>query len=74
MFVNDMTDIYLSGILLSQKTSLCNNMEGLGRYYTKSNRESQILYDITYILSLKIQQTSEYNNKIKADSQIQRTI
>ena len=40
----------------AKKNSICNNMDGLGRYYarwSKSNRESQMLYDITYILSLK---------------------
>ena len=28
-------------------------MDGLGRYYAKSDRESQILYDVTYMWNLK---------------------
>ena len=41
-------------------------MDGLGGYYGKwknSDRERQILYDITYVWNLKMQQTSEYNKK-----------
>ena len=44
----------------------------LGGHYAKlnkSDRERQILYDITYMRNLKIKQTSEYNRK-EADSQI----
>ena len=48
-------------------------MDGLGGHYVKwnkSDRERQILYDTTYMWSLKkIQQTSEYNIK-EADSEI----
>ena len=46
-------------------------MDGLGGYYAKwntSDREKQILYDITYMWNLK-NTTSEYNEK-EADSQI----
>ena len=49
-----------NGILLSHKKKLnftiCNNMDGLGGYYAnwnKSDRERQILYDITYMWNLK---------------------
>ena len=45
-----------SGILLSHNKELnfaiCNNMDGLGGYYAKWNKsdiETQILYDITYM-------------------------
>ena len=54
---------------------ICNNMNGLGRYYAwwnKLDRESQILYDITDTWNLKRQQTSEHNRR-EADSKIQRT-
>ena len=48
-------------------------MDGLRGYYAKwnkSDRERQMLYDITYVWNLKkIQQTNEYNKK-EADSQI----
>ena len=37
-----------------------------------SDRERQILYDITYMRTLKKNQTSEYNKKEK-NSQIQKT-
>ena len=50
--------------------AFCSNMDGLGGHYAKwnkSNRERQILYDITYMWNQKIEQTSEYNKK--ADSQ-----
>ena len=36
--------------------AICNNMDGLGGYYakwTKSDREKQILCDITYMWNLK---------------------
>ena len=52
--------------------AICRNMDGFGGHYTKwkkSDRERQILYDITYMKNLKIQQTSEYNKK-EAASQI----
>ena len=50
-------------------------MDRLGGHYAKwnkSDRERQILYDITYTWNLKIQQTSEYNKK-ETYSQIRRT-
>ena len=53
--------IYIhSGILLSYKKEwnfpIGNNMDGLGGYqaeWNKSDRERQILYDITYMWNLK---------------------
>ena len=66
---------YHSVIKKEWNFAICSNMDGLGGYYAKwnkSDRERQILYDITYMCSKKIQQTSEYN-KQEADSQIQRT-
>ena len=48
------------GIILSHKKewnlSTCNSMDGLGGHYAKwnkSDRERQILYDITYMWNLK---------------------
>ena len=48
------------GILLSQKKegndAICSNMDGPRDYHTKwskSERERQILYDITYMWNLK---------------------
>ena len=55
----DVVYIY-NGILLSHKKewnlAICNNMDGLGGFHgkwTKSDRESQILYVITYMWNLK---------------------
>ena len=45
-------------------------MDGLGGHYAKWNKsEKEILYDITYMWNLKIQQTIEYNKK-EVDLQI----
>ena len=48
------------GIILSHKKewnlSTCNSMDGLGGHYAKwnkSDRERQILYDITHMWNLK---------------------
>ena len=41
-------------------------MDGLGGYYrerNKSNRERQILYFITYMWNLKLEETSEHIKK-----------
>ena len=61
-----------TGISLSHKkewdNAIWTNMGGLGGRYAKwnkSDRERQILYDITHIWHLKIQHTSE-NNKIRS--------
>ena len=55
----DVVYIY-NGILLSHKKEqnwvICRDMDGLGRHYAKwnkSDRERQILYDITYMWNLK---------------------
>ena len=52
--------VIYNGILLSNKKewnfAICNNMDGLGGYYAKwnkSDRETQILYDSTYMWNLK---------------------
>ena len=52
-------------ILLSHKkewnSAICNNMNGFGRYYAKwnkSDRERQILNNITYMWNLKIYKTN----------------
>ena len=52
--------IYHNGVLLSHKkewdTVICSNMDGPREYYTwwsKSDRERQILYDITHMWNLK---------------------
>ena len=53
----------------------CNDMDGPRDYHTersKSERERQIPYDITYLWNLK-QDTNEHKYKTKTDSQIQRT-
>ena len=49
-----------NGIPLSHKKewnfAICSNMDGLGGHYAKCNksdRERQILYDITYMWNLK---------------------
>ena len=55
----------LLGHKKEQNLPICNNMDGPGGHYAKRNksdREKQILYDITYLES-KMQQTSEYNKK-----------
>ena len=57
------------------KCVICISMYGLGGHYAqwnKSDRERQILYDITYIWNLKNTTVSEYN-KNEAELQIQWT-
>ena len=56
-------------MILSHKTewnlAICSHMNGLRRHYAKSNksdRERQILYDVTYIWNLK-NKMNEYNKK-----------
>ena len=52
--------------------AICSDMDGLGGHYAKwnkSDRERQILYDITYVESKKTQQTSKHNKK-EVDSQL----
>ena len=53
------TNVY-NGILLSHKQEwnfdICSNVDGLGGNYAKwnkSDRERQMLYDITYVWNLK---------------------
>ena len=55
--------------------AIFDSIDGTWGHYAKWNkpdRERQILYDITYMWNLQIQQTNEYNKK-EADSQMYRT-
>ena len=57
--------------LLSQQNAICSNMDGPWDYHTKwskSDRERQISYDITYMWNLK-NDTNELIYKIETDSQ-----
>ena len=67
--------IYIhNGIILSHKkwnNAICSNMDGLRDYYTKwsrSEREKQIPYDITYMWNL-IYDTKELIYEREIDSQ-----
>ena len=69
-----MVHIY-NGILLSHKkewnNAICSNMDGPRDYHTKrskSDRERQISYDITYKWNLK-SNTNELLYKTETDSQ-----
>ena len=47
---------YYSAIKKEQNFAICSNMDGLGGHYvkwSKSDREREILYDITYMWNLK---------------------
>ena len=73
-----MVHIY-NGILLSNKkewnNAICSNMDGPGDYHTKwskSERERQIPYNITYMWNLKYD-ANEVIYEIETDSQTQRT-
>ena len=64
-----------NGISLSHKkewnNAICSNMDGPRDYHTKwskSERESQITYDITYMWNLKYD-TNERIYKTETDSQ-----
>ena len=66
---------YVNGILLSHKkewnNAICSSMDGPRDYHTKwskSERERQITYDITYMWNLKYA-TNELIYKIETDSQ-----
>ena len=74
----DVVHIY-NGILLSHKkernNAICNNMDGPTDYHTKrskSDRERQIWYDITYMWNLKYD-TNELIYETEIDSQTWRT-
>ena len=65
-----------NGILLSHKKEqnnvICSNMDGPRNYHTewsKSDRERQISYDITYTWNLIKNDTSEFLYKREIDSQ-----
>ena len=70
----DVAHIY-NGILLSHKkewnNAICSNMDGPRGYHTKwskSERERQISYDITYMWNLK-SDTNELTYKRETDPQ-----
>ena len=66
-----MVHIY-NGILLSYKKewniAICSNIDGPRDYHTKSDRERQISYDITYMWNLK-NDTNGLIYKTETDSQ-----
>ena len=70
----DVVHMY-NGILLSHKkeqnNAICSNMGATRNYYTKrsrSERERQIPYDVTYMWNLKYG-TNEHIYKTETDSQ-----
>ena len=69
-----------NGILLSHKkewnNAICSNMDGPREYHTKwskSDRERQIPYDITYMWNLKYD-TNELTYKTETDSDIENKL
>ena len=65
-----------NGILLSHKkewnNAMCSSMDGPRDYHTKwskSDKERQISYDITYMWNLKKHHTNELIYKTEIDSQ-----
>ena len=76
----DMVHIY-NGIWLSQKkewnNAICSNMDGPGDYHTKwskSDKERQISYDITYMRNLKINDENELIYKTETDLKNELTV
>ena len=74
----DVVHIY-NGILLSHKkewnNAICSNMDGTREYHTKwskSEREKQIPYDITYMWNLKCN-TNELIYETETDSNREQT-
>ena len=62
---------YYSAIKMT-KTCICNNIdEPQGNYISMSERERQILYDLTYMWNLKKQNKTKQNTK--PSSQIKRS-
>ena len=75
----DVVHIY-NGILLSHKNewnnAICSNMDGPKDYHIKwikSDRERQILYDISYMWNLK-NDTNELINKTETDSDLENKL
>ena len=70
----DVAHIYNETLLSHKKrwnNAICSNMDGLKDYHTKwskSDRERQISYDITYMWNLKCD-TNELIYKTETDSQ-----
>ena len=44
---------YYSTIRKEQNNAICSNMDGPRDYHNKSERERQVLYDVTYVRNLK---------------------
>ena len=62
---------YNSAIKKEQNNAICSHVDGTRDYHTKwskSEREKQILYDITYMWNLKYD-TNELISKTERDSQ-----
>ena len=60
-----------SGIKKEWNTAICSNMDGHRDYHTewsKTHRERQMLYDITYMWNFK-NNTNEFINKTETESQ-----
>ena len=63
---------YYLAIKKNEIMPFCSNTDGLGDYHTKwtkSDRERQISYDITYMWNLKKNNTNELIYKTETDSQ-----
>ena len=61
---------YYSAIAIQKNNAICSNMDGPRDYHTKSSksgREKQISYDITYMWNLKYD-TNELIYKTETDS------
>ena len=71
----DVMYIY-NGIILGHKkeqnNAICSNMDGIRDYQTKSERERQIPYYITYMWNLKYD-TYEFIYETETDSRTYRT-
>ena len=66
---------YHSAMKKEQNNAICSNMDGTRDYHTKqskSERERQISYDITYMWNLKYD-TNELIYETENNSQTQRT-
>ena len=53
-----------------QNNTICSNMDEPRNYHTKSDRERQISYGITYLWNLKIRGTNELICRTEIESQI----
>ena len=67
---------YYSAVKKEWSNAICSNMDGPRDYptsWSKSERERQILYDITYMWNLK-NSTSELMYKTETDSDIENKL